>query len=434
MIAFTSRFSLPGGGANTGRAGCPPMAVLGLRANRGLLSIAGLAMLLSACADHPHGVLLPVMTDAPGTSQVDMLVATTRTQDKSPAIMFNGFRSEAMAFADVDVSVPPDNVRTIGEVQWPKVLPGNPAVDFVTRHTAIIDRKTALALVHDHVKRSPKKQVLVFVHGFNNRFEDAVYRFAQIVHDSGTEAVPVLFTWPSKGNVLAYGYDRDSSTYSRDQLEAVLKGLASDPEVGEVSVLAHSMGNWLLLESLRQMAIRDGRIAPKIKNVLLAAPDVDIDVAREQIEDMGPNKPAFALFVSRSDKALAVSKDIYGSSDRLGAIDPLKQPTRAMLEKDRIAVFDLTALTAPGGLNHDTFATSPEIVELIGSRLAAGQSISDNKQRFSDTLFNGATGAVSTIGNAAGLVVSAPTSALDADARDTYSERLGTLGATLFGH
>ena len=396
-------------------------------------TVAAGLLVLAACADHPHGVLLPVAGDTPGTSRVNVLVATTRGQDKSPAVMFNGLRGSEMAFADIAVSIPPDSVRTVGEVQWPKELPGNPAVDFVTRHTAVIDRTRALALVHEQVKRSPKKQVLVFVHGFNNKFEDAVYRFAQIVHDSGTEAVPVLFTWPSKGSVLAYGYDRESSTYSRDQLESVLKGLASDPEVGEVSVLAHSMGNWLLLESLRQMAIRDGHIAPKIKNVLLAAPDVDIDVAREQIAEMGPSKPTFALFVSRSDKALALSKDIHGNSDRLGMIDPLQQPYRAMLEQDRIAVYDLSELGKPDGLGHDTFATSPEIVGLIGSRLAAGQTVSDSKQRFSDTLFNGATGAVSTVGNAAGLVVSAPTAAIDADARETYGERFSSFGSNLFG-
>ena len=305
-------------------------------------------------------------------------------------------------------------------------------MDFVTRRTAVIDRAKAMALVHEHVKRSPKKHVLVFVHGFNNKFEDAVYRFAQIVHDSGTDAVPVLFTWPSRGSVLAYGYDRESSTYSRDQLESVLRQLAADPAVGEVSVLAHSMGNWLLLESLRQMAIRDGRISPKIKNVLLAAPDVDVDVARTQIADMGPDKPAFALFVSRTDKALALSADLHGAPDRLGSINPLDPSYRAMLEKDRIAVFDLSELNKAGSINHDTFATSPEIVELIGSRLAAGQTVSDSKQHFSDTLFNGATGAVSTFGTAAGLVVSAPTAAFDADARETYGERFKGFGSFFY--
>ena len=397
----------------------------------GVLAVA--ASLLAGCADHAHGVLVPVLADAPGTSRVNVLVATTRTADPSAGVLFNGGRADALAFADIDVSIPPDAVRRVGEVQWPKVLPGDPSVNFVTRRTSVIDRAAALAIVHEEVAHSPKRQVLVFVHGFNNSFEDAVYRFAQIVHDSGTQAVPVLFTWPSKASVLSYGYDRESATYSRDQLENVLKGLVADPRVGEVSILAHSVGNWLVLESLRQMAIREGRIAPKIRNVLLAAPDVDVDIAREEIADMGPQKPAFTLFVSRSDKALALSKNLWGSTARLGDIDPLQEPYKSMLERDKIAVFDLTALNTPGGLNHATFATSPEIVELIGSRLAAGQTINDTRQRFSDTLFTRATGAVSDVGDAAGLVVSAPAAAVDADARTTYAQRLHDLGSAFLG-
>ena len=400
---------------------------------RRLVAIIASALMLSACADHPHGVLMPVMADAPGASSVDVLVATTRGKDASPGIMFNGLRAEAMAFADIQVSIPPDSIRKVGEVQWPKRLPGDPAVDFVTRHTAIIDRTTALGLVHDQLRHSPKKQVLVFVHGFNNKFEDAVYRFAQIVHDSGTQAVPVLFTWPSKGSVLAYGYDRESSTYSRNQLEDVLNGLVADPNVGEVSILAHSMGNWLLLESLRQMAIRGGRIPLKIKNVLLAAPDVDIDIAREQIADMGPVKPNFSLFVSRADKALAFSRNVWGSKSRLGDIDPMKEPYKSMLQRDKIAVYDLSLIGSSGGLNHDTFATSPEIVELIGTRLARGQAITDGGQRFSDTLFTYSSGAISRAGDAAGLVVSGPTAAFDTDARETYSERVKELRDGLLG-
>ena len=84
-------------------------------------------------------------------------------------------------------------------------------------------------------------------------FEEAVYRLAQIADDLHAPAVPLLFTWPSRGKLLAYGYDRESATYSRDALEALLQKLARDPEVREVSVLAHSMGNWATLEALRQM-------------------------------------------------------------------------------------------------------------------------------------------------------------------------------------
>ena len=62
-----------------------------------------------------------------------------------------------------------------------------------------------------------------------------------------------------------------------------------------VTVLAHSMGNWVTLEALRQMAIRDGRVAAKIRNVILAAPDVDLDLAREQIAGDGSAEAKFHL-------------------------------------------------------------------------------------------------------------------------------------------
>jgi esterase/lipase superfamily enzyme len=121
-----------------------------------------------------------------------MLVATTRERT-TPAEMFSGVRGPALDFADIVVSIPP--VHQPGNVEYPHQIPGDPATDFVTLSpTDYNDRTQALATFRRLVRTPPKKQVLVFVHGFNNRFEDAVFRFAQFVHDSGVEAqvVPVL--------------------------------------------------------------------------------------------------------------------------------------------------------------------------------------------------------------------------------------------------
>ena len=46
--------------------------------------------------------------------------------------------------------------------------------------------------------------------------------------------------------------------------------------------MAHSMGTWLAVETLRQMAIRDGRVPVKIQQVILASPDLDVDVFGEE--------------------------------------------------------------------------------------------------------------------------------------------------------
>jgi len=182
------------------------------------------ALALGGCSTL-RGVLVPVPAAAPGTSQVDMLVATTRSPT-GPSEMFSGARGPGLAFANITVSIPPESARRVGEVQWPSRVPGSPAIEFVTLKADVINQKQAMAWFNRAVAKVPKRRVVVFIHGFNNRFDDAVFRFAQIVHDAGTPVVPVLFTWPSRGSVLAYGYDRESSTYSRNALEDVLKALA----------------------------------------------------------------------------------------------------------------------------------------------------------------------------------------------------------------
>lgn len=389
--------------------------------------------LLAGCAGRPKGVLLPVEISAPvpGSSTVDMAVATTRQRSAERGEMFTGERARAIDFANIVVSIPPDNARKIGDVQWPKKLPGNPATDFVTVKAEDMDLPQARAWFNSKIKQSPKRQALVFIHGFNNRFEDAVYRFAQIVHDSDAKVVPILFTWPSRGSVLAYGYDRESTNYSRDALELLLTALADDPNVDEVSILAHSMGNMVALEALRQMAIRDKRVPAKIRNVMLASPDVDVDVFRRMMVDIGPTGPKMTLFVSRDDRALQVSRRVWGNVERLGQIDVSQEPYASEMSADGIAVIDLTKLHTDDKLNHAKFAASPEVVQLIGTRLASGQTMTDSHVALGDKLVAVTTGAAASVGTAAGLIVTAPVAIVDAQTRENYDDQVRAWGNSL---
>jgi esterase/lipase superfamily enzyme len=381
---------------------------------------------LTACASRPTGVLQPVAA-SPSASQVEMLVTTTRDRSDNPAEMFSGERALAPAFAEITVSIPPNNVRNVGEVAWPRKLPPDPAKDFATLKAEEIDRETAEKWLSSSVHKSPDRSVLVFIHGFNNHFEDAVFRFAQIVHDSNARSVPVLATWPSRGSLLAYGYDRESTNYTRNAVEGLFQYLARDPEIREVSILAHSMGNWLALESLRQMAIRNGGLPAKFKNVMLAAPDVDVDVFRSQIADMGKQRPHFTLFVSRDDRALAVSRRVWGNVSRLGAVDPEQSPYKEELASSNIAVIDLTKINAGDKLHHSKFAESPEIVQLIGTRLSSGQTLTDSRHGLGDTIVSATAGAAHTVGTAAGLVVSAPAAIVDQNTRRNYADHVEAL-------
>jgi esterase/lipase superfamily enzyme len=398
-----------------------------------ILALFGLLTVAIAGCGHVVGVLQPVSAKAPGTSRVDMLVVTTRAPSKDPRLLYTGRRDQNYSIDEISVTIPPDSTRKIGEVQWPRRLPPNPEKDFTTVAVKRLPPQATSGRAWLHRNLPKNGKVLVFVHGFNNRYGDAVYRFAQIMHDSGADAAPILFTWPSAGKLFDYNYDRESTIYSRDGLETVLRFLAEDPQVSEVTVLAHSMGTWLAMESLRQMAIRDGRVAPKIKSVILASPDIDVDVFGRQFRDLGNRHPKFTVFVSRDDRALAVSRFVAGNVNRLGQIDPEAEPYRSEAMKDGISFIDLTRLKAPGGdLNHDKFATSPQIVRAIGTRLVNGQSLSESKIGLGDSITILAAGTAKAVGTGAGLLVSTPLSVVDPATRrnlgsqaDDFAEQLG---------
>jgi esterase/lipase superfamily enzyme len=362
--------------------------------------------IVSGCAERPTNVLLPMsIGTVPGARTVDMLVVTTRQKSNTPGQIYSGERGSLSA-VNMVVSIPPDARRKIGEVQWPRRMPPNPETDFVTLRADPVDEKGAYAWY----KRTGRhgRRVLVFVHGFNNTFEDAVYRFAQIVHDSGADTAPILFTWPSRASVLDYVYDKESATYSRDALETLLTRAATDPSVAEVTVMAHSMGSWVLTEALRQMSIRRGHVLPKIRNVILASPDLDVDVFLAQAAQVKRPAPLLTLFISRDDRALAISSRIGGGIDRLGAIDPEIEPYRSKLAASNATVIDLTKLKSDDELNHGKFAESPEIVQLIGRRLMAGQVVTEANLTAGEQVTEIAGGAVRVLGSAAGAVVGVP--------------------------
>ena len=375
-----------------------------------VLAALGLSALVVGYSTRPYGDLV-VGTTVPGASTVDLLVATTRAPVVDPpGVMFGGARGRGFDFANIVVSIPPDGARKAGEVQWPSHPPGDPAHDFVTVRADRMDLAQAKAEFNKRVLRTPGRKVLIFVHGYNTRFEEAVYRFAQIVHDAHVDVAPVLFTWPSGGNAVDYVYDRDSAMYSRDALETLLQALANNKNVGSISILAHSMGNYLTVEALRQMSIRDRGLPSKIRDVMLASPDIDVDVFWRQIAeiDAEPRATQFTLFVSRDDKALGLSSFLARDSTRLGALDPTKEPYYSMLEKARVNVVDLTNVASNDAANHSKFATG-EVVASIGARLAEGQTLTDAKPGLVELLGTFTQGAVGVATEA----VTAPTRLTD---------------------
>jgi esterase/lipase superfamily enzyme len=388
--------------------------------------MAGLS--LGACSNRATGVMrAQAIPPDSGATMLPMLVATTRAASRDDdGTLFSGERGRGLSFVDVTVSIPP--THKTGEVSWPDSLPADPKRSFATAKAVVLDGPKALESLRS---RLPARggHVLLFVHGYNNRFEDAVYRFAQIAHDSNAQVVPVLFTWPSRGRTLSYPFDRESANFSRDALENVLRALTREPRIKEVSVLAHSMGNWVTLEALRQMAIRDGRVAAKVGNVMLAAPDVDIDVAATQIRGMGKPLPRITLFTSTDDRALRASRTFWGSSARLGAIDPATEPYRSALARFGITALDLTQLRTGDPLSHGKFAESPDVVRFIGRRLADNQTVG-HEPSLGETIGDVVVSSARVAGHVAGAALTAPVAVIDPHSRQSFVDKLQQVAPT----
>jgi len=339
---------------------------------KALITVASisLSLVLGACAGRPsQGVLVPVAQSAEGTSRVDMLIATTRQRSTADAgEMFNGERAEEISYAAITISIPPDDSREIGTINWPASLPGDPQRDFVTVSADYLNKQKLSAAVSAAAKPAGRRNVLIFVHGFNNRFDDAVYRFAQVVHDAQVPGIPVLFTWPSRGelSLSAYAYDRESANASSNALAQLIEMLAANPNVKDINIVAHSMGNVVTLEALRGMASRRGKIGAKVKNVMLVAPDVGVDKFRTEMQGMGQSRPRFALFASQDDSALNFSKTIGGGIERIGAVDPAQEPYKSDLSQENVEAFDLTKLK--GGAHGRAFEDITTVMTMIKDR------------------------------------------------------------------
>lgn len=328
-----------------------------------------LTLLLASCASHPEAGFLAAPTETgQGSTEVPVLVATTRERDTRPGTLYNGERTSRLDYAAVTVSIPPKHVP--GEIEWPSLPVGHPAVEFVANKAGYLkDEADFIRALNAQLAQRPRgsRKVLLFIHGYNTVFAEALFRIAQVDFDAGATDVPVLFAWASRGRFSDYIYDSNSALAARDELAHILKLLFAS-NADEINILAHSMGNLVTVEALRQLKI-SGQIPHnnKIGSVILAAPDIDLDVFKSELRAFPkPHKP-FYVIVSKDDQALQTSSFLAGQKARLGAVADEEELARL-----GATVIDLTDLKSDDPANHGKYAQLATIAPQLLPVLAKG--------------------------------------------------------------
>ncbi|MEM8542182.1 MAG: alpha/beta fold hydrolase [Pseudomonadota bacterium] len=307
---------------------------------------------LTACAE--RGELLFAEAD-PNATKHKIWVSKLRS-DVQAGAQGSPPRPSELSFEAITVSVP--TTHTPGNIEWPDGKP-NAQTDFVSTNKSGFEDISEFAAEISRADTVGRAETLVFVHGYNTRHAEAVYQLTQFVHDFEVPVPPVLFSWPSAGVTAGYLYDRDSALLARDHLESTLIALTQNGR--KVVLVGHSMGSYLIMETLRQIALKGSLdIESKIEALALMAPDIDGELFRDQATAIGELPDPFILMVAEQDRALRISSLLTGLRPRLGS-----QTDRAIVGDFPISVVDVSDLAAGGEFNHKIATTSPAAISIL---------------------------------------------------------------------
>jgi len=221
---------------------------------------------------------------------------------------YSSNRAQRLEYGRAEISIPTS--RQPGELPlptlWKLELKPDPNKHFILRNVEPLKGNAVRAALSSALRSVDTKSVLLFVHGYNTTFADVALRTAQLAHDLSFRGLPLFFSWPSAGNIRGYFRDEEMAQLSEPAFNQMLDDIAALGAT-DVYVIAHSLGNRLVTNVLKQ---RTNRTMPKISELLLAAPDVNEEIFREQIV------PALAamrntrrtIYASSTDVALKAAK------------------------------------------------------------------------------------------------------------------------------
>ncbi len=304
-----------------------------------------------------------------------VFIATTREASEVTNVFYSEERAPDLGFASVVVSIPPTHQP--GQLERPKRLPPDPNTEFaIIEPTVYSSDSNFVTQINKELAKLPyrDRKILFFIHGYNNTISDSILRMAQFVEDTNFNGVPVLFSWASGAKARLYVYDLNSALAARPRFMEASQLLAKTSAAG-FDIFAHSMGSMLTVEAIVQASLA-GTFNPsgRLDNIMLASPDIDLDLFKSQLERLSKKERNFTIFVSRDDAALGFARRISGGVDRVGGADA------AELEGLGVTVIDLTQIDNSSSGSHSKFAGSPEVVQLIGTSLQADHYKSPSNQ------------------------------------------------------
>ena len=303
-------------------------------------------ILLAACS-RPFD--LTVASPMDGSQEHVVYVASQQSPAAVGSISYQD-RPQTMHHAVASVAVPVDH--EIGKVD----RPNDPTRGFILSDYSPASETDFVR----SLTQAPGDEIFLFVHGYNTTTTEAVMRLAQMRHDFDFRATSVVFSWASAASPFAYVYDRDSILFARDDLADLLRTLTHATDK-QVTLIAHSLGGQLAMESLRQLALTgDDDTLHRLGSVILLSPDIDPDIFRRQVIAIGDRDTPYIVLTSGSDRALRFSSFLIGGRVKVGQPDAVDD-----MADLPVVMVDLSRYIDGSRGDHLVAVTSPEAIHLL---------------------------------------------------------------------
>jgi len=330
-----------------------------------LLALAAItaALSLSACVTAPpdYGVMAagcPAMTRQVAiTAERPLYVVATSLPDcrgTSPVLTVG--RGTPMPFG---APTPYDGPVRYG-VAGPPRLPGGKLAAFDLTGAPAWRLK-----LRADIAASKSKRVLLFVHGFNNSPDEALSRADAIGVATGFDGPVIAFLWPSQRAVAKYMWDEENNRWTQPYLDSLLLALTSESD--DVVLVAHSMGNRIAIDALRDLQRSHPGLSTHVSTIVLASADVDREIFDRDLAPaiVSPGRQII-VYASRVDRVLQTSWAVHGRA-RAGDVNCVydlwrgrKTAATHCYPKARTGLVVVDTSAVSRALGHADFVETPE--------------------------------------------------------------------------
>ncbi|WP_179345591.1 alpha/beta hydrolase [Winogradskyella ursingii] len=297
----------------------------------------------------------------------------TKSSDLNDAF---GVERSALKYGIVEVSIPHDH--RVGEIESPSIwkfeFSEDPSKHVMLQDINLLDKGEFFNKLASDIKKSKKKSTFLFVHGYNTSFSEAAKRTAQISYDLKFDGKAVFYSWPSQASTFRYGTDEENIEWSRKNMRVFLEDYLSKSGAEDIYLVAHSMGNRGLTRAIVEVMNDKPYLRSKIKEIILAAPDIDADVFKNEIapQMVSKTKKPITLYVSSDDLALKASKLLHGNP-RAG------DAGEKMVLLNGVETIDATGIDT-SFLSHSYFADTTSIISDMFDIIQTGQRALNRKR------------------------------------------------------